>query len=77
MYIRLAYTGEVISAEKTLPRAMTMDLIKKLQDHVAPEIFGDTRAVFDGRKSLFAPAELKLGGDSREVCTLRSKHYMN
>ncbi|KAJ6548130.1 argonaute-like protein [Mycena vulgaris] len=57
---------EVISAEKNLPAAMNMKLIKALQDHIAPSIFADTRVVFDGRKNLFAPLELNLGGDSRE-----------
>ncbi|KAJ7490839.1 argonaute-like protein [Mycena latifolia] len=56
----------VITAEKNLPSAMNMRLIKALQDHVAPNIFADTRVVFDGRKNLFAPIELNLGGDSRE-----------
>jgi hypothetical protein len=46
---------------------MNMRLIRALQDHVAPEIFADTRCVFDGRKNLYAPVELALGGDSREV----------
>ncbi|KAJ7500499.1 argonaute-like protein [Mycena galericulata] len=46
--------------------AMNMRIIKALQDHVAPRIFADTRVVFDGRKNLFAPIELDLGGDSRE-----------
>ncbi|KAJ7473799.1 argonaute-like protein [Mycena galericulata] len=49
-----------------MPAAMNMRIIKALQDHVAPTIFADTRVVFDGRKNIFAPIELDLGGDSRE-----------
>ncbi|KAJ6566989.1 argonaute-like protein [Mycena capillaripes] len=60
------YHYDVISAEKHMPVAMNMRLIKALQDTVAPTIFADTRAVFDGRKNLFASIELNLGGDSRE-----------
>ncbi|KAJ7732583.1 argonaute-like protein [Mycena maculata] len=59
------YDG-VISTEKNFPLQMNMRIIKALQDHVAPNIFADTRVVFDGRKNLFAPVELKLGGPSRE-----------
>jgi hypothetical protein len=47
---------------------MNMQLIKALQDNVAPTIFGDTRVVFDGRKNLLSPLELNLGGVWREVC---------
>ncbi|KAJ6498441.1 argonaute-like protein [Mycena vitilis] len=56
----------VISSEKNLPLAMNMRLIKALQDNFAPAIFAETRVVFDGRKNLFAPVELDLGGDSRQ-----------
>ncbi|KAJ7616353.1 argonaute-like protein [Mycena polygramma] len=59
------YDG-VISADKVMPAAMNMRLIKVLQDSVAPRIFAETRCVFDGRKNLYAPVELNLGGDSRE-----------
>lgn len=59
---------KVISAEKNLPAAMNQRIIKALQDHIAPKIFAETRVVFDGRKNLFAPVELNLGGNSREVC---------
>ncbi|KAJ7642858.1 argonaute-like protein [Mycena rosella] len=55
------YHYDVISAEKNLPSAMNMRLIKALQDHIAPSVFAHTRVVFDGRKNLFAPLELKLG----------------
>ncbi|KAJ7177641.1 argonaute-like protein [Mycena filopes] len=57
---------DVISADKVLPSAMNMRLVKELQDHVAPDVFAATRCGFDGRKNLYAPVELNLGGDSRE-----------
>ncbi|KAJ7737366.1 argonaute-like protein [Mycena metata] len=60
------YHYDVISADKTLPTAMNMRLVKQLQDHVAPDVFAATRCGFDGRKNLYAPVELNLGGDSRE-----------
>ncbi|KAF7353951.1 Protein argonaute-2 [Mycena venus] len=50
-----------ITSEKNLPVAMNMRLIKALQDNIAPTIFTDTRVVFDGRKNIFSPLELKLG----------------
>ncbi|KAJ7499943.1 argonaute-like protein [Mycena latifolia] len=59
------YHYDVIAAEN-LPSAMNMRLIQALQDNVAHHIFADTRVVFDGRKNLFAPTELNLGGNSRE-----------
>ncbi|KAJ7141526.1 argonaute-like protein, partial [Mycena filopes] len=47
-------------------RRKSVQLVKELQDHVAPEIFAQTRCAFDGRNNLYAPAELNLGGNSRE-----------
>jgi hypothetical protein len=47
-----------------------MDLIKQLQVSVAPQIF-TPRAVYDGRKNLFAMRELPLGSSgSKEVMCL-------
>jgi eukaryotic translation initiation factor 2C len=44
-----------------------MDLIDKLQTKIAPNDF-KPRAVYDGRKNLFAPRELPFGGAiSKEV----------
>lgn len=44
-----------------------MDLIARLQTELAPEVF-TPRAVYDGRKNLFAPRVLPLGEtDTREV----------
>jgi eukaryotic translation initiation factor 2C len=45
-----------------------MELIARLQSEIAPEIF-TPRAVYDGRKNLFAPRELPLGETGyKEVC---------
>ena len=44
-----------------------MELIARLQTDIAPDVF-TPRAVYDGRKNLFAPRELPFGGsDSKEV----------
>ncbi|KAL6309673.1 argonaute-like protein [Sparassis latifolia] len=52
---------DVISpSEKTLPARLNMELIAKLQNVVAPEIF-TPRAVYDGRKNLFAVRQLPFG----------------
>jgi eukaryotic translation initiation factor 2C len=59
----------ILPAEKALPARMNMDLITALQTRVAPDVF-TPRAVYDGRKNLFAAKELKFpdGGKSHEVC---------
>jgi len=48
---------------------MNMDLISALQTRVAPHIF-TPRAVYDGRKNMFAAKELQFTGGARsqEVC---------
>ncbi|KAG6837428.1 hypothetical protein H0H93_009522 [Arthromyces matolae] len=51
----------IFPSEKTLPARLNMDLIKELQLNVAPQIF-TPRAVYDGRKNLFAARELPFGG---------------
>ncbi|KAF9009003.1 argonaute-like protein [Cyathus striatus] len=58
---------DVISpSEKTLPARLNMTLITALQTKTAPEIF-TPRAVYDGRKNLFAIRELPFGGaESKE-----------
>ncbi|KAJ7612222.1 argonaute-like protein [Roridomyces roridus] len=59
------YHYDVISADKNMPAAMNMRIIDALQKQ-SLQVFSDTRVVFDGRKNLFAPVKLNLGGDSRE-----------
>ncbi|KAJ6630422.1 argonaute-like protein [Mycena sp. CBHHK59/15] len=62
-----SFNATIPDGSLNFPAALNMRLIKQLQDHVAPTIFGNTRAVFDGRKNLFAPVELDLGeSHSRE-----------
>ncbi|KDQ64588.1 hypothetical protein JAAARDRAFT_116696 [Jaapia argillacea MUCL 33604] len=52
---------DVISpSEKTLPARLNMELITQLQRVVAPDIF-TPKAVYDGRKNLFAARELPFG----------------
>lgn len=45
-----------------------MELIKKLQVEVAPQVF-TPRAVFDGKKNMFTARELSLG--STNAATVR------
>ena len=45
-----------------------MEIIDRLQTRVAPQVF-TPRAVYDGRKNLFAARELPFGeARSQEVC---------
>ncbi|EIW82123.1 argonaute-like protein [Coniophora puteana RWD-64-598 SS2] len=56
----------ITPSEKTLPARLNMDLVEHLQTVHAPEVF-TPRAVYDGRKNMFAPRELPLGQEgSRE-----------
>src|ERR1700676_1935439 len=59
-------------SEKVLPARLNMDLIKHLQENVAPDIF-DPRVVYDGRKNAFSPQQLAFhdGAISQEVGLLR------
>ncbi|CDO71262.1 hypothetical protein BN946_scf184908.g19 [Trametes cinnabarina] len=52
---------DVISpSEKTLPARLNMEIIARLQTVTAPQIF-TPRAVYDGRKNMFAARELPFG----------------
>ncbi|PBL02679.1 argonaute-like protein [Armillaria gallica] len=51
----------ILPSEKTLPARLNMELIKELQTTTAPAIF-TPRAVYDGRKNLFAARELPFDG---------------
>ena len=55
-------------SEKTTPERFTREMIKTLQQNVAPEIF-TPRAAYDGRKNLYAARELPFpeGAVSHEV----------
>jgi eukaryotic translation initiation factor 2C len=54
------YDVVISPSEKTLPARLNMDIIKQLQYVVAPSIF-TPRAVYDGRKNMFAARELPFG----------------
>jgi len=57
-----------------------MELIARLQNDIAPDVF-TPRAVYDGRKNMFAPRALPLGPTgSREVrcaTVTRSRSHLN
>ncbi|KAG8737204.1 hypothetical protein FRC10_008469 [Ceratobasidium sp. 414] len=54
-----------IKANMGVPAKFNMDLIRVLQERVAPTVF-TPRAVYDGRKNMFASRRLRLsGGDSQ------------
>jgi eukaryotic translation initiation factor 2C len=59
------YDVVISPSEKTLPARLNMALIKTLQTQVAPQIF-TPRAVYDGRKNMFAIRELPFGGSSSQ-----------
>ncbi len=59
----------IMPSEKVLTARLNMDLIKQLQTTVAPQIF-TPKAVYDGRKNLFAIRELPFGPEgSKEAST--------
>ncbi|KAK0482092.1 argonaute-like protein [Armillaria luteobubalina] len=51
----------IFPSEKTLPARLNMELIRELQSTTAPAIF-TPRAVYDGRKNLFAARALPFDG---------------
>ncbi|RDX47695.1 argonaute-like protein [Lentinus brumalis] len=60
------YHYDAIDANKTLPSRFNMEIIKRLQTVIAPEVF-TPRVVYDGRKNIFASRRLPLGpADTRE-----------
>ncbi|KAG8742587.1 hypothetical protein FRC10_001252 [Ceratobasidium sp. 414] len=46
---------------QTLPAGLNMDLIRALQEHIAPGVF-TPRVVYDGQKNIFASRKLSLSG---------------
>ena len=52
--------------EKPLPIRMNMEIVKRLQFDVAPDVF-TPRAVYDGRKNMFAARLLPFPSGEREV----------
>ncbi|KAJ7228592.1 argonaute-like protein, partial [Mycena pura] len=59
------YDVVISPSEKTLPARMTMDLIRRLQFDVAPQIF-TPRCVYDGRKNIFSIRRLPFETGSQE-----------
>ncbi|KAJ7459186.1 argonaute-like protein [Mycena galericulata] len=59
------YDVVISPSEKTLPARMTMDLIRRLQFDVAPQIF-TPRCVYDGRKNCFSIRKLPFDTGSQE-----------
>ncbi|KAJ7180167.1 argonaute-like protein [Mycena crocata] len=59
------YDVVISPSEKTLPARMTMDLIRRLQFDVAPQIF-TPRCVYDGRKNIFSIRKLPFDTGSQE-----------
>ncbi|KAF5390572.1 hypothetical protein D9757_002737 [Collybiopsis confluens] len=53
----------IYPAEKVLPVRMNMELIRVLQERVAPDVFHPP-CVYDGRKNLFSSHKLQLGSES-------------
>ena len=72
----LQYTPVISPSEKTLPARLNMEIIKRLQEDVAPEIFTPP-AVYDGRKNMFAPRLLPFedGKPNQDVCNIVSSSY--
>jgi len=60
------YDVAILPHDKVFPLRFNMKLIDRMQTELAPDIF-TPRAVYDGRKNLFAPRRLPFGNtDSRE-----------
>ncbi|KZT65768.1 argonaute-like protein [Daedalea quercina L-15889] len=51
---------DVVISPDTLPVRFNFEIIRRLQEVIAPAIF-TPRAVYDGRKNMFSPQELDLG----------------
>lgn len=59
------YDVVISPSEKNLPARLNMDIIRVLQTRVAPTIF-TPRAVYDGRKNMFAARELPFGNSGQQ-----------
>lgn len=56
-------------SEQKMPVVRNMEVIRRLQERVAPEIF-TPRCVYDGRKNLYATRNLPFTDDRAEVRVL-------
>ena len=58
----------VVISSESLPVRMNFEIIRRLQEAIAPAVF-TPRGVYDGRKNMFTPQQLDLGGtDTGTVC---------
>ncbi|KAI0677583.1 argonaute-like protein [Trametes maxima] len=53
------------SSGKVLPTRLNMEIIERLQKTIAPQVF-TPRAVYDGKKNMFAARQLPFDGQSQE-----------
>ncbi|KAI0375597.1 argonaute-like protein [Pilatotrama ljubarskyi] len=65
----LHYDVVISPSEKTLPARLNMEIIERLQTVIAPEVF-TPRAVYDGRKNMFAARPLPFGTSGEFEVTL-------
>lgn len=64
----------ILPSEKTLPARLNVEIITTLQKKVAPQIF-TPRAVYDGRKNLFAARTLPFGDTNMGEVRLLPLNY--
>ena len=69
--INASSTIVISPSEKTLPARLNMEIITRLQNDIAPDVF-TPRAAYDGRKNLYAARELPFPSGSQEVFDLYS-----
>ncbi len=62
----LNFLSVISPSEKTLPARLNMEIIERMQTVISPQTF-TPRAVYDGRKNMFAARQLPFG-TSGEVC---------
>ncbi|KAG8735363.1 hypothetical protein FRC10_010682 [Ceratobasidium sp. 414] len=55
-----------IIADRSLPAKFNMDLIRVLQERIAPTVF-TPRAAYDGRSNMFASRRLPLAGRDAQI----------
>ncbi|KAE9399799.1 argonaute-like protein [Gymnopus androsaceus JB14] len=61
----------IAPADKALPARLNMELIRALQERIAPDVFTPP-GVYDGRKNFFTARKLSLGPDNtREASSIR------
>ncbi|KAI0353623.1 argonaute-like protein [Trametes cingulata] len=63
------YDVVISPSEKTLPARLNMEIIERLQTIIAPQVF-TPRAVYDGRKNMFAARPLPFGPSGEFEVTL-------